>query len=81
VVVRNDHPVAHFEDPAAALGQLWIVGDDDQGGAGRSLPSEQQIDDRSAGLAVEIAGRLVGEDDPGPGRDGTGDRDTLLLAA
>ena len=35
----------------------------------------------AAGRAVEIAGRLVGEQQPGAGDKGAGDRDALLLAA
>ncbi len=71
----------HLDYSAAPLRQLWIVRDDDQRSARRSLSGEQQVDDRRAGFAVQISGRLVGKDDPGPGRDGAGDRNALLLAA
>ena len=42
---------------------------------------EQIIDDRLAGRAIEIAGRLVGQQQRRPGDKGAGDRDALLLAA
>ena len=43
--------------------------------------SVQQLDHVAAGGLVEIAGRLVGEDDPRPPRDRTRDRDPLALPA
>ena len=42
---------------------------------------EQQIDDLLAGGLVEIAGRLVGHEDRGIGRQRARQRDALLLAA
>ena len=45
------------------------------------MQREEQIGDLRAGLAVEIAGRLVGEQHGGPRRDGARERDALLLAA
>ena len=41
----------------------------------------QEREDLLAGLGVERSCRLVGEDDLGPGDQGAGDRDALLLAA
>ena len=38
-------------------------------------------EDLGAGAGVEVAGRLVGEDDVGPARQRTRDRDALLLTA
>ncbi len=40
-----------------------------------------QLDDDAAGGAVEIAGGLVGQQQPGCGDEGAGDRHALLLAA
>src|SRR3546814_4993137 len=37
----------------------------------RSLQSEQQVDDLVAGLAVQVAGRLVGQQQIGGRREGT----------
>ena len=42
---------------------------------------EQAVDDDAAGGAVEVAGRLVGQDDAHAGGEGAGDGDALLLAA
>ena len=41
----------------------------------------QQVDDLAAGLGVEVAGRLVGEDDQRPLGERPRDRDALALAA
>ena len=43
--------------------------------------AEQIVDDRLAGRTVEIAGRLVGQQERRTGDKGAGDRDGLLLAA
>ena len=58
-----------------------IVGDEDERRLAAALQAEQQVDHLLAGLAVEIAGRLVGQDDLRAGAQGPGDGDALLLAA
>ena len=73
--------VGHAHQAAAALGELEIVGDEDQRRLPPPLQAEQQIDHLLAGLAVEIAGRLVGEDDLRARAERAGDGDALLLAA
>ncbi len=45
------------------------------------MAAEQQLDDVASGRLVEIAGRFVGDDDGGIGRERTRERDALLLAA
>ena len=57
------------------------MGDQDQGGAALGLFCEHQFDDGAAGGLVEIAGRLVGEEDFRPDRQGAGERHALLLPA
>src|SRR5438874_2180115 len=42
--------------------------------------SPQRVEQVAAGRVVEVAGRLVGEQDGRPGHEGAGDRDALLLA-
>ena len=63
-----------------ALGDGVVVGDDHDGRPG---PVEllDQVQDGLAGGLVEVAGRLVGEDDGGPANEGAGDGDALALAA
>ena len=50
-------------------------------GAALDVAGEQQIDHLRAGGLVEIAGRLVGDQDRRIGRERAGERDALLLAA
>ena len=42
---------------------------------------KQQIDNRFAGAAVQVSGRLIREDQPRLGDNGAGQRNALLLAA
>jgi hypothetical protein len=56
------------------------VGHQHQGRAGFGVEGEHQLDDRLAGGHVEVAGRLVGQHQRRPRREGPGHRDPLLLA-
>ncbi len=57
------------------------MGDDQQGRAGIALALEEEIEDRRPRRGVEIAGRLVGEEQGRARRGRPGDGDPLLLAA
>ena len=57
-----------------------VVGGHDHGGAGLVDAVEQPHDALARGR-VEVAGRLVGEQDQRPVDEGPGDRHALLLAA
>ena len=57
------------------------MGDEHQRRLAAALQAEQQVDDLLAGLAVEVAGRLVGQHDLRAGAQRPGDGDALLLAA
>ena len=72
---------AQPHDAVAARGERRVVGDQHQRGAALRVAGEQQIDDLLAGGLVEIAGRLVGDQDRRIGRQRAGQRDALLLAA
>ena len=60
--------VAQPDHPVAAGGELGRVGDEHQRRAVPVAQAEEQPDDRLAGGAVEVAGRLVGEQDRRPRR-------------
>ena len=64
-----------------ALGRVRIVRDHDDGLAVLAVERLQQVEDLVAGLAVEVAGRLVAEQQRRVGDDGARDADALLLAA
>ena len=69
------------DDAVAAPGQVGVVGDQHQGGARLLVQLEQQVGDRGAGVGVEVARRLVGEEDARPMDEGPRQSDALLLAA
>ena len=57
------------------------MGDEEQARAAGGDELEEQRHHRVAGRLVEVAGRLVGEDEAGPGGERAADRHPLLLAA
>ena len=73
-LVELDHASAHVVD------HLAVVGDDDDGRAGLVDPVEQ-LHHADRGDRVEVAARLVGEQQRRVVDEGAGDRDALLLAA
>ena len=78
--VVDDQAVAHPDDPLGVLGDVVFVGDHDDGLA-RVVEPAEHLHDLVAGLGVEVARRLVGEDDVRVVDQRAGDRDALLLAA
>lgn len=79
--VADDLAVTHFDDAITARGELGIMGDEDQCGAGFGEAGEEHFDDGSTCGGVEIAGGLVGEDERWASGEGAGDADALLFAA
>ena len=71
----------HMQHPVAPRRQRRVVRDQHQRRAVLAMAAEQKLDDFRSGRFVEIAGRLVGDDDGGIGRKRAGERDALLLAA
>ena len=57
------------------------MGDEQQGHAAFGLLGEQKVGDLAACLGIEIAGRLVGDQQGGRGGERPGDRHALLFAA
>ena len=57
------------------------MGDDDGGCALALHELAQEREERRPGYGVELAGRLVGQEQDRPRRDGCRRRDALLLAA
>ena len=65
----------------AAPRQRGVVRHQHQRGAALGVAGEQQVDDLASRGLVEIAGRLVGDEDRRIGRQRARERDALLLAA
>src|SRR5438105_13887907 len=64
-----------------AAGQLLVVGDEQQRRTTGADVIDQEGDDLGGGLAVEVAGRLVGDQYLWPVDQGAGQGHALLLAA
>src|SRR5262249_11202334 len=73
-------PVLHDEDAGGELRDVGFVRHQDDGDAGAAQLLEESHD-LEAGARVEVAGRLVGQDDLGRGDERARDGDALLLAA
>src|SRR3989475_1444024 len=78
--VAFDAAVHELDASIHGAGHHRAVGDDDYRRA-IAMEVSQELDDRDAGGAVEITGRLIREDDLGPADDRAGDRGALALAS
>src|SRR3546814_11547994 len=58
--LADDPAVLHLDDPPASFGERWIMGDDEQGRAGRVLAREEPVDDGRPGRRVPLAGNSEG---------------------
>ena len=79
-LVAHHAAVAHDEVALAVAGDVELVGDHDDGDA-LVVEFLEHAHDLDGGPAVEVAGRLVGEEDRGVVDERAGDGDALLLAA
>ena len=80
-LVGDDLAVAHGDDAVGVGGDVGLVGDDDDGDALLAVERHQRLHDLVRGAGVEIAGRLVGEQQARSVDQGPRDGDALLLAA
>ena len=64
-----------------AVADLGVVGDEDERLAVLAVEPAEEGEDLGRALRVEVAGRLVGEDERRPVHQRSGDRHPLLLAA
>src|SRR5437660_8618748 len=78
-IVRHDPAVGKANDAPGAAEDGFAVGDDDQRLAARVQRAEQ-VQDGLGGARVELAGRLVREQQRGLVHERARDRDALLLA-
>ena len=79
--VLDDAAILDGQHAATAFGKYRIMRDEHQCRAGGTGGLEQGGDDLLAGAAVQIACRLVRQQDLRACRDGTGNGNTLLLTA
>ena len=76
-----DRAIANDQSAVAGLGELVVMGDDDQGDAMFGSQIEEDFHDLGAVLGIEVTGGFIGEKHFGLVDDGPGDGDALLLAA
>ena len=79
--VGVDGAIADDQGAVAGLGELLVVGDDDQGDAMLGGQIEEDFHDIGAVFRVEISGGFIGKEDFGFVDDGSGDGHPLLFAA
>ena len=77
----DDPAVGQEQHPAGVGGGDRVVGDHHDGLAEVAHGGGHERQDLGGGVRVQVAGRLVGEDDLGPLDQRPGHRDPLLLAA
>ena len=77
----DDRAVGEADDALGASGEREVVRHQDDGGARFAIERLEQLDDVRAGVAVEVAGGLVGEEHARRVAEGARDGDALLLAA
>src|SRR5829696_8947730 len=78
--VGYDGAVAQPDDALGARGEREIVRDEHDRRIRFAVDRLQQLDDAGAGVTVEVARRLVGEEDARRVAEGPRDGDALLLA-
>ncbi len=76
-----DGAVTNPDDAVGDVEHFEVVGGGDDGGPAFLIHLAEEVDDRLAGVEVEVAGGFVGENDGGVVGEGAGDGDALLLAA
>src|SRR6516162_4330491 len=69
------------QDALCPLGRARIVRHQNDGFLQGLLQFDEQVQDFLGGAGIEVAGRLVGDDQDRVGDDGAGNADALLLAA
>ena len=81
LLVDLDLAVAELDDPRAVLGDVHFVRDQHDGDAALHVQLLEDVHDLDAGARVEVAGRLVRQQDRRLVDQRARDRDALLLAA
>src|SRR6516165_6354547 len=76
---RLQSPILERHDAVEAVGEFEVVGSDQRGQAGMAHQVQQCAQHIVAGRVVEVAGRLVGQQDPGVVGERADDRNALLL--
>src|SRR5687768_1023597 len=76
-LIAHDPAVAEADDAGAVLRDIHFVGDEHDRDAALTIEALEDVHDFDARARVEIARRLVGEDDRGVGDERSRDGDAL----
>ena len=76
-----DAAVGEVNGAVGELGDFGVVGDQEDGLAAGFVEGQEDVEDGTAGLGVEVSGGLVGEEEGGIVDEGAGDGDALAFAA
>ena len=79
--VRFDDPVRYPDNSFGRLGDVLVVGHENDGNPFFLIELFKYAQDFLAGSGVEVAGGFIGEEQGGVVDQGPGDGDTLLLSA
>ena len=79
--VTHDAAIAQLEGSLPVRRREGVVGDHDDGQPSLRVQLEEDVEDRPAGLRIEVAGGFVREDETRLRDQRAGDRHALLLAA
>ena len=80
-LVAHDTAVAERDDAVGMRGQRGIVRHEHERAAERPVERDEQLDDLLARGGVQVAGRLVGQEQARLAADGARDGHALLLAS
>ena len=80
-LIGTDLAVPDVDDPVGVVGHVRLVGHEEHGDTHLLVEPDEGGDDLLAGAAVQIACRLVGQDERWPGYQRAGDGHPLLLPA
>ena len=81
VIIVEDEPVAHPDDSIGVGGDGRVVRHEDDREPVLAVELAEEAEDLLARLRVEVAGRLIGDQEGAAVDQRAGDRDSLLLAA
>jgi hypothetical protein len=79
--ILDDYATLETNKALSPMGDVEIVRHQHQGRPRFPMQSKEEINDHGTGLSIEIAGRFISIQHPGPADKSAGQGDALLLTA